>query len=160
MRGAAAKSLFAVLTILAGSSLAFGQAGSVGGVIGKTDKSVSGEEAAPRKIHSARRSSAKADSRSHARRSEPSAAGGLARFDGTWTGDMSPPCAGSGIRTLRVSGGHITGIMLTGPVSASGSFRFQGQDGTVGTGQVSGNTASGSYRQPSGCSGTLTATKN
>lgn len=158
MRGAAAKSLLAVLTILAGSSLAFGQAGSVGGVIGKTDKSVSGEET-PRRIRPARKPAAR-ETRSHARRSEPGAAGGLARFDGTWTGDMSPPCAGSGIRTLRVSGGRITGIMLTGTVSASGSFRFQGQDGTVGTGQVSGNTASGTYRQPSGCSGTLTATKN
>ena len=159
MRGAAAKSLLAILTVLASHSLAFGQAGSIGGTIGKTDKSVSGEESPPRRIHSARKPPAR-ETRSHARRSEPGPEGGVTRYDGTWTGEMSAPCVGAGIRTLHVSGGRITGFLLTGTVSASGSFRFQGQDGTVGTGTVSGNTASGTYRQPSGCSGTLTATKN
>lgn len=47
MSGAAAKPLLAILIFLACSSLAFGQAGSTGGTIGKTDKSVSGGEAAP-----------------------------------------------------------------------------------------------------------------
>ena len=42
MRGAATKPLLATVIVLAAHSLAFGQAGSVGGVIGKTDKSVSG----------------------------------------------------------------------------------------------------------------------
>jgi hypothetical protein len=49
MSGAAAKPCFAVLIFLAGGSLALGQAGSTGGTIGKTDKSVSGGEAAPEK---------------------------------------------------------------------------------------------------------------
>jgi hypothetical protein len=47
MSSAAAKPLLAFLMLLAGGSLALGQAGSTGGTIGKTDKSVSGGEAAP-----------------------------------------------------------------------------------------------------------------
>ena len=42
MSGAAVKPLLAFLILLAGASLAFGQAGSIGGVVGKTDKSISG----------------------------------------------------------------------------------------------------------------------
>jgi len=47
MSSAVARTLLAILIFLAGGSLAFGQAGSIGGTIGKTDKSVSGGEAAP-----------------------------------------------------------------------------------------------------------------
>ena len=60
MSGAAFKPLLAILIFLAGGSLAFGQAGSIGGTIGKTDKSVSGAEA-PRKIQSTKKSLARAD---------------------------------------------------------------------------------------------------
>jgi hypothetical protein len=42
MSRATTRSLLAVILLLASGSLAFGQAGSTGGVIGKTDKSVSG----------------------------------------------------------------------------------------------------------------------
>ena len=157
MRGAVTRPLLAVLIVLASGSLALGQAGSLGGVVGKTDKSLTGEEA-PRHIHSAKKPPARAHTRSSARRDGDT--GGMARYDGTWTGDMSPPCPGSGIRTLHVSGSRITGFLLSGTISPTGSFRFEGKDGTVGTGQVSGNTASGTYRQPSGCSGSLTATRN
>jgi hypothetical protein len=48
MRGAATKSVLAVFIFFAGSSLAFAQAGSTGGTIGKTDKSISGGEDADR----------------------------------------------------------------------------------------------------------------
>src|SRR5271170_4361398 len=47
MSDAAAKPLLALLIFLAGGSLVFGQAGSTGGLIGKTDKSVSGGATAP-----------------------------------------------------------------------------------------------------------------
>jgi hypothetical protein len=47
MCGLATKSLLAILIVLAGCSLVFGQAGSVGGVVGKTDKSLSGGGVAP-----------------------------------------------------------------------------------------------------------------
>jgi hypothetical protein len=160
MRRAAVKSLLATLTVLAGSSLALGQAGSIGGTIGKTDKSISGEEAAPRKIHSAKRSSAKTETRSPARRSGSGSDGGVARYDGTWTGVIGPGCPVAGIRALHVSGGRITSGGMAGTVDSAGSFRIVGDDGTVGTGRVSGNTASGSYRQTNGCSGTIRATRN
>jgi hypothetical protein len=48
MSGAAAKPLLAIILFLAGGSLAFGQAGSTGGTIGKQDKSISGGEGADR----------------------------------------------------------------------------------------------------------------
>jgi hypothetical protein len=48
MREAASKSLLSVIIFFAGGSLAIGQAGSTGGVIGKTDKSVSGGESPAR----------------------------------------------------------------------------------------------------------------
>ena len=44
MSRAAIKPLLAALLLIATHSLAFGQAGSIGGVVGKTDKSISGEE--------------------------------------------------------------------------------------------------------------------
>jgi hypothetical protein len=44
MRGAATKSLLSVVLLLAGGSLAWGQAGSTGGVIGKENKSVTGAD--------------------------------------------------------------------------------------------------------------------
>ena len=58
MSGAAAKPLLAIIILLTGGSLAFGQAGSIGGTIGKTDKSVSGveEPRAPAKSRRADRS--------------------------------------------------------------------------------------------------------
>jgi hypothetical protein len=46
MSGAATKTLLVFMIFLAGGSVAFGQAGSIGGAIGKTDKSVSDGEAA------------------------------------------------------------------------------------------------------------------
>jgi len=44
MRAAATKSLLSVVLLLAGVSLALGQAGSTGGTLGKTGKSMSGED--------------------------------------------------------------------------------------------------------------------
>jgi hypothetical protein len=46
MSGAAVKPLLAIIILFASGSLAFGQAGSIGGTIGKTDKSVLGGESA------------------------------------------------------------------------------------------------------------------
>jgi hypothetical protein len=56
MSGAAARPLLAILMLLAGGSLALGQAGSTGGTIGKTDKSVSGETAPEKKTQTKSRS--------------------------------------------------------------------------------------------------------
>lgn len=47
MSRTAIKPFLAMLIVLAGGSLAFGQAGSIGGSVGKLDKSISGNEGAP-----------------------------------------------------------------------------------------------------------------
>lgn len=47
MRRAAIQSLLFIVPLLAGGSLALGQAGSTGGTLGKTGKSMSGEESPP-----------------------------------------------------------------------------------------------------------------
>src|SRR5665213_3856421 len=145
MRGVATKPLLAILILLASDPLAFGQAGSIGGAIGKTDKSVSGEET-PRRIHPAKRSAAKAERRSPPRRG--STDGGVARYDGTWTGEIGAGCPVAGIRSLHVSGCRITSGGMAGTVDAAGSFRIVGDDGTVGTGRVSGDTASAPTGRP------------
>jgi len=156
MRGAAARPLLAILIFLAGSSFAFGQAGSIGGTIGKTDKSVTGAEA-PRKIRSTKRSLPRADTGSSRRGGRD---GGVAKYDGTWTAVISPGCAASSTRSITVSGGRIAALGLSGMISPTGAFRVVGLGGTVGTGRITGNTGSGSYRESDGCSGSIRAIKN
>jgi hypothetical protein len=92
MSVAAARSLLAVLIFLAGSSLALGQAGSTGGSIGKTDKSVSGETAPekqtqPKSRSKGQRTNEKANSNSAASSStkSPSGATPCERLLGSWT---------------------------------------------------------------------------
>jgi hypothetical protein len=156
MSGAAAKPLLAILIFLAGGSLAFGQAGAIGGTIGKTDKSVSGEEA-PLKMQSTKKPLARADTRSRSGRD----GGDGAKFDGIWTIVLSPGCPSSGIRTVTVSGGQVKGFGVSGTVSSNGTVHIVGEGGgIVGTGRAIGNTGSGSYRQSDGCSGSVRAIKN
>jgi hypothetical protein len=157
MSDAAAKPLLVILIFLAGSSLAFGQAGSIGGTIGKTDKSISGEEG-PRKIRSTKKSSAKADTGSHSRRDGRD--GRTAKYDGTWTAIASPGCKSSGTISITVSGGRINDPLLSGTISQTGAFHTVGVGGAVSTGRLTGNTGSGSYREPNGCSGSIHAIKN
>lgn len=158
MRGATARPLLAILIFLAGSSFALGQAGSIGGTIGKTDKSVTGGEEAPRKIRSIKKSSPRADTGSSSRRGGRD--GGVAKYDGTWTVVLSPGCIHSGPLSITVSGGRISAFALSGTVSPTATFHILGLDGTVGSGRVTGNTGSGTYREANGCSGNIAATKN
>jgi hypothetical protein len=149
----------AALVVIASSSASLAQAGSTGGVIGKTDKSMSGgEEEAPRRIRSTKKSSPRADTGSSSRRGGRD--GGAARYDGTWTLVMSPGCVHSGPMSVTVSGGRLSALALSGTVSPTGVFHGLGVDGTVGYLQATGNTGKGTYREANGCSGTVTATKN
>jgi hypothetical protein len=78
MSGAATKSLLAVILFLAGGSLAFGQAGSTGGTIGKQDKSISGSEETDRPR-------ATAHSKRPATNSQETSSGpACSRIVGTW----------------------------------------------------------------------------
>jgi len=67
--------LCATLMLLVGNRIAVGQAGSIGGTIGKTDKSASGgEDQTPTRIAPAR----------HSGTNEKSKEGGCQRIIGTW----------------------------------------------------------------------------
>jgi hypothetical protein len=150
--------VFGILASFAVGMRAFAQAGSTGGTIGKMDKSVSGEKEAPRKIRSTKKSSPRADTGSSSRRGGRD--GGVARYDGTWTATASPGCKSSGTISITVSGGRINDPLLSGTVSQTGAFHTVGVGGAVGTGRITGNTGSGTYREPNGCSGSISAIKN
>jgi len=79
MSRAATKPVLAIIIFLAGGSLAFGQAGSTGGVIGKQDKSISGGEEADRP-HAARH-----PTRSAAKAPETSSGHSCGRIVGRWS---------------------------------------------------------------------------
>ena len=129
MHGAATKPLLAILIVIAGGSLAFGQAGSVGGVVGKTDKSVSGggaasetqEQPTPRS-----RAQRPIDKRSSDQASEGS-------LSGRWR--WSAAC------TL----GHYEGefdLAQTSHGNFNGSFSGAGGAGPITDGHISGSSVS------------------
>ena len=150
---------FAILIV--SDRIALGQSGSTGGTIGKTDKSVLGGEVSP-KIQPKKRSLPKAATRAPSRQGVGD--GGVARYDGTWTGIVSPGCSTPDIiLSITISGGQIMDphpMVSSGTITPTGSFRLVGFDGGVGTGSFSGNTASGSYRSTNGCVGNIRATRN
>ena len=87
MRGAAAKPVLAIIILFAGGSLAFGQAGSIGGTIGKTDKSILGGESAvePHTPASSPSKGRRPINKRASQSSEVSVAGtNCARIVGTW----------------------------------------------------------------------------
>ena len=136
---------------------AFAQAGSVGGTIGKINKSVSGsvEEASPEprgKSHTTHRTSA-------GRRSEPRSES----VDGTWAVSASPHCLPPWSLTTSVSNGVISGGGATGQVTRAGGVR--GNAVVLGfkfdfVGHVRGRQASGTLVGPNSCPGQWTATKS
>jgi hypothetical protein len=141
----------------ANQQVAFAQAGSTGGVIGKTDKSVSsgGEGASPEpraKSHATNRASG--GPRSEARSGSA---------DGTWAVSATPSCLPAWTLTASVSNGVISGGGATGQVSRAGAVR--GKAVVLGfkfdfVGHFRGGQASGNLVGPNGCPGQWTATKS
>jgi hypothetical protein len=153
--------LILVIGILASFAVgmrAFAQAGSTSGTIGKTEKSVSGEEEAPHKIRPTKKSSPRADTGSSSRRGGRD--GGVVKYDGIWTATASPGCKSSGTISINVSRGRINDPLLSGTVNQTGAFHTVGVAGAVSTGRITGNTGSGTYREPNGCSGSISVIKN
>jgi hypothetical protein len=148
--------------ILAVSGQASAQSGSVGGSIGKEDKSVSGSQAPARSLPPQQAPStprAKSASRTN---SGGGGGGGGSSFDGVWTfiGVSSGTCSGS--VTLSISGGRLIGEGVTGSVAANGAINAVGAaNGVSGvsTGRLSGRTGSGTWQQSDGCSSRWTAQK-
>jgi hypothetical protein len=138
-------------------SSAFAQAGSTGGTIGKTDKSLSGggEERSPEP---------RAKSRATRRDSDgPRPEARLGPADGTWAVSATPHCLPSWTLTVSVSNGVISGGGASGQVSRAGAvkgnavvlgFRF------IFIGHYRGGQASGTLVGPNNCPGEWTATKS
>ena len=165
------KRRIAAIAIAASLSIALSpqaaaQSGSVGGSIGKEDKSVSGSQApAPAARSVPPQSAPSAPRAKSASRSNSGGGGGggtSSSFDGTWTfvGVSSDNCSGS--VTLKISGGQLIGEGVTGSVAANGAISAVGAaNGVSGVskGRLSGSTGSGTWQQSDGCSSRWTAQK-
>ena len=131
--------------------------GSIGGTIGKTDKSMSGSQSSEPE-RPARRSKPASSARQTA---VQGGGGNASRFDGTWA-FVAAGC-GAGMRQGVISGGRISIGNGGGQVSASGAMRvsFTTVSGVtqVAVGRLSGVTGTGTYSRPNGCAGRWTATK-
>jgi hypothetical protein len=130
MRGAAIKSLLAVILLLAAGSLALGQAGSTGGTLGKTGKSLSGEDspAAPETRTKPRTKEADRDSSDQ---SPGVSVAGRWRWDadcgagGHWQGefDLNETSRGHFNGSFAGTSPHDVGTITNGIISG-GSFSF------------------------------------
>ena len=154
------------LLLVASGALA--QSGSVGGSIGKEDKSISGSQEpsralpAPSQPAPRAKSSSRSNSGGGGGGGKSGGSGATSTFDGVWTfvGVSSGNCSGS--VTLTISGGRLIGEGVTGSVSANGAISAVGAaNGVSGVsnGRLSGRTGSGSWQQSDGCSSHWTAQK-
>lgn len=128
MSRAATKLLMATAVLLAGGSLAFGQAGSTGGVIGKTDKSISGGESTVER---------QAPAKSRSRDQRPASRGDSDKSSGV-------SVAGRWRWSADCTVGHWQGefdLSQTSRGNFSGSFAATSANdlGTISDGHVNGN---------------------
>jgi hypothetical protein len=151
--------LIAAATSVPSMEAAFAQAGSTGGMVGKSNKSISGG-AEETERHTTRKQPAE-------RASQPSRrtprATSPASFDGSWAGMSVGPCIGHFGWNLQVSNGVISGSSTTGRITGSGATTgdmvVMGKHYIFrGTTRASGN-ASGTWTSPN-CRGTWTAVRS
>jgi hypothetical protein len=127
MRSTATKPLLTILIVLASDPLAFGQAGSIGGVIGKTDKSISGGGAAsepPAQPTSRSRARPPVDKGASGRSSVVSVAGSW-----HWIADCNSGHWQGGFDLVETSRGQFNGS-------------FSGSWGSIANGYVNGSSIS------------------
>ena len=139
------------------------QPGSVGGTIGKTNKSLSGgEDTEPQ-----RQPKPEAPIR-HRAATEKSAARGLTagsggNYDGVWEGvAIGWTCSGTTTMVLTVLSGRVTAPEGSGSVTSGGSVRgVYNANGitAVLSGHLSGRSGSGRFKRSDGCVGSWTAVK-
>jgi hypothetical protein len=144
--------LAGVLVAICGCSDSFAQ-GSVGGTIGKEDKSVSGTRGSEPEQPERRRKP-----KPEARRAPASAGGSVSRFDGRWA-FIAAGC-GAGTKYGVISGGAISSSGGSGQVSSGGSMRASFTvfgKATAAVGRLSGATGAGTYTRVDGCKGPWTA---
>ncbi len=141
-------------------SHAFAQSGSVGGSIGKEDKSISGSEAPARTLPPQQPAAPKAKSSS---RAGSGGGGGGGNFDGAWAvSSVGVTCSGGSQSAVVVTSGKIIGQGVSGQVSPNGSVNAVGNSNgitIISTGRLSGRSGSGTFRQSDGCTGRWNAVK-
>jgi hypothetical protein len=159
--GLVAAVLSGLLLLLHLPASAIAQSGSVGGSIGKGDKSISGsqeparsvppEQPAPRVKNPSRTSGG------------GGGGGGGGSFDGAWAvSSVGVTCSGGSQTAVVVTSGKIIGQGVTGQVSPNGAVSTVSNSNgitIISTGKLSGRSGSGSFRQSDGCTGRWTAMK-
>ena len=147
--------LAALIALSAAPALA--QSGSVGGSIGKGDKSISGSQEPARALPQQQPATPRAKSSSRA----GSGAGGS--FDGAWAvSAVGVTCQGGSQSAVVVTSGRIIGQGVSGQVSSNGTVSTVGNANgitIISSGKLSGRTGSGTFRQSDGCTGRWTAMK-
>jgi len=131
MRDAAIEPLLAISIFLASSTLALGQAGSIGGVVGKTDKSVSGGGTAP-EIQSRTKSRSR-DQRPTERGNPDQASGGSVSGRWRWSAACTLANYQGEFDLAQTSRGNFNG-------------HFVGDAATITDGHISGSSLS--FTQP------------
>jgi hypothetical protein len=129
MRRAATKSLLSVVLLLAGGSLALGQAGSTGGTLGKTGKSMSGEDS-PATPETRTKSQAKPVDKDTSDQPSRVLVAGRWRWGadctvGHWEGefDLTETSRGHFNGSFAATSAHDIGTITDGSIS-DGSFSF------------------------------------
>jgi hypothetical protein len=136
------------------------QSGSVGGSIGKEDKSISGSQEPARTLPPQRPAAPRAKSSSRA-----GTGGGVGggNFDGAWAvSSVGVTCSGGSQSAVVVTSGKIIGQGVSGQVSPNGSVNTVGNSNgitIISTGRLSGRSGSGTFRQSDGCTGRWSAVK-
>ena len=153
--------LTAVVILGAGSGAALAQAGSTGGNVGVTEKTLSGSNPEPSSDREAPKPRGREEESGRAPRRDGA---GVGNFDGAWSYVVvGTNCPGSSSGAIMISSGRISARGVTGTVSASGAYHAvaTGPRGLVSTatGRLSGNTGGGSFRGSDGCVGRWTASK-
>jgi hypothetical protein len=129
MRGAATKSLLFAVLLLASGSLALGQAGSTGGTLGKTGKSMSGEDSPAASETRTKPPTRRSDKDASDQPAGVSVAGRW-RWDadctvGHWQGefDLTETSRGRFNGSFAATSAHDIGTITDGSIS-DGSFSF------------------------------------
>lgn len=154
----------ACLAALAASwtaAAALAQSGSVGGSIGKGDKSISGSQEPARTLPPQQDAAPRAKNSS--RTGSSSGRGGGANFDGAWAvSAVGVTCSGGSQSAVVVTSGRIIGQGVSGQVSPNGAVNTVGSSNgitIISTGKLSGRSGSGTFRQSDGCTGRWSAVK-
>ncbi len=144
-------------------SIVVAQAGSTGGTIGVTSKTVGGSsDSGARSVQRSRPAKQPAKAHARAQSGEGRSGHSLSSYDGMWVVTSIGSCGYKDSLNVSVSNGVMTGPGVTGQISPGG-----GVNGVVSVlhlrmvfkGHASPNGGSGSWMRNDGCSGKWTSAK-